>query len=675
MICWPGIEGYNYPFQTPYARGLGVVHRRDGRGGRGLREHGVKLFLEHKNSEPAMKILMRNIGMTLHVIHTLRARGITNVQVNMDWQHLIMNGESLGEYAAMLAAEGLLGHQHANSGWGTFDDDNMVGATAFMETLELALELRRAGLRRQRRAARLRPLSVHRGRRRRREALGAAVAVHRRGGRRRSTTPRCARRRAARTPSAPTRSSTPRSVRDTSHGDARGADRRELVAIDSTNPDLVAGGAGEAEIAAFVADWLAEAGLEVELHEAAPGRPNVVGVARGTGGGRSLLLNAHMDTVGVAGMEAPFAPVVQDGRLHGRGAGDMKGSLAAMMLVGAAAVREGFRGDVIVTAVADEEVGSVGTEALVRRTTADAAIVTEPTEEVVAIAHKGFVAFEIETEGVAAHGSRPDLGIDAIAAMGPVLSGIAALDARLRVGHGASAARDGLGPRLRDRGRAGVLELSGRAAACRASGARSPARRSTDVRAELEALAAGHRRDRAARRSTASRSRRRPTRRSCGAAPPSRPRGRRRGRVLGRLRAPRRRGDPDRRLRAVVGGHPRRRRVGRSRLARALPRRVPRRRAGAVRVRRCAAVHVGVGLWGRSWAELIAAAPGLPPRRGRRRRRRRRAPGRRSSSACPTFRDLGRALRGDASRRRRARLAALDAPAAGRAGARARAAT
>src|ERR1700759_4559423 len=92
-----------------------------------------------------MKIFMRNIGMTLHVIHTLRARGIDNVQVNMDWQHLIMNGENLAEYAALLAAEGLLGHQHGNSGWGTFDDDNMVGATAFMETLELAIELRRAG--------------------------------------------------------------------------------------------------------------------------------------------------------------------------------------------------------------------------------------------------------------------------------------------------------------------------------------------------------------------------------------------------------------------------------------------------------------------------------------------------------------------------------------------------
>ena len=104
----------------------------------------MTIFLEHKNSEPAMNILMRNVGMTLHVIHKLRAQGLDNVKVNMDWQHLIMNGENLAEYAAMLAAEGLLGHHHANSGWGTFDDDNMVGATAFMETLELAVELRRA---------------------------------------------------------------------------------------------------------------------------------------------------------------------------------------------------------------------------------------------------------------------------------------------------------------------------------------------------------------------------------------------------------------------------------------------------------------------------------------------------------------------------------------------------
>jgi xylose isomerase len=144
MIVWPGGEGYNYPFQVPYAEswarlvdGMAQVAER-------LAQHGRLLFLEHKNSEPAMKIHMSNIGMTLFVITKLRERGIDNVKVNMDWQHLIMNGEHLPEYAALLAAEGLLGHQHANSGWGTFDDDNMVGATAFMETLELALELRRA---------------------------------------------------------------------------------------------------------------------------------------------------------------------------------------------------------------------------------------------------------------------------------------------------------------------------------------------------------------------------------------------------------------------------------------------------------------------------------------------------------------------------------------------------
>jgi len=145
LICWPGGEGYNYPFQTPYREswdwlvdGMGQLASRCG-------ERGIKLFLEHKNSEPAMKVFMRNIGMTLHIIWKLRSEGLDNVQVNMDWQHLIMNGENLGEYAALLDAQGLLGHQHANSGWGTFDDDNMVGATAFMETLEVALELRRAG--------------------------------------------------------------------------------------------------------------------------------------------------------------------------------------------------------------------------------------------------------------------------------------------------------------------------------------------------------------------------------------------------------------------------------------------------------------------------------------------------------------------------------------------------
>ena len=145
LIIWPGIEGYNYPFQTPYAESWARFIDGIGESAAYAKDKGVTVFLEHKNSEPAMKILMRNVGMTLHVIHTLRTRGIDNVSVNMDWQHLIMNGENLAEYAALLAADGLLGHQHANSGWGTFDDDNMVGATAFMETLELAVELRRAG--------------------------------------------------------------------------------------------------------------------------------------------------------------------------------------------------------------------------------------------------------------------------------------------------------------------------------------------------------------------------------------------------------------------------------------------------------------------------------------------------------------------------------------------------
>jgi acetylornithine deacetylase len=206
----------------------------------------------------------------------------------------------------------------------------------------------------------------------------------------------------------------------------------ELVAIDSVNPDLIAGAAGEGEIARFVAAWLERAGLEVELEEVAPGRFNAVGIARGRGGGRSLMLNAHMDTVGVGGMERPHEPYVEDGRLYGRGAYDMKASLAASMLVGAEAVKRGLRGDVLVTAVCDEEVASIGTARVAERYRADAAIVTEPTEERLALAHKGFVGWEIEVAGRAAHGSRPDLGIDAIARMGHVLVRLEELDGRLR---------------------------------------------------------------------------------------------------------------------------------------------------------------------------------------------------------------------------------------------------
>ncbi|MEO6061189.1 MAG: M20/M25/M40 family metallo-hydrolase [Thermoflexales bacterium] len=206
----------------------------------------------------------------------------------------------------------------------------------------------------------------------------------------------------------------------------------QLVAIDSINPDLVPGGAGEGAIARFIADWAESAGLETHLEEAAPGRPNVIAIARGTGGGRSLMLNGHMDTVGVAGMSAPHAPRIAAGRLYGRGAYDMKASLAAYMAAVAEAKTLNLRGDVIFTAVADEEYASLGTQSVVRNWRADAAIVTEPTGLRICGAHKGFVWIDIETEGVAAHGSRPDLGVDAITRMGHVLVWLDHLDQSLR---------------------------------------------------------------------------------------------------------------------------------------------------------------------------------------------------------------------------------------------------
>ena len=207
---------------------------------------------------------------------------------------------------------------------------------------------------------------------------------------------------------------------------------RQLVVIDSINPDLVPGSAGEGEIARFVAKWLERAGVEVVLDEPAPGRPNVVGVVHGSGGGRSLLLNAHMDTVGVFGMERPHDPVIEGYRLYGRGAYDMKSGLAAILMTAAAARKRSLRGDLIVTAVMDEEYASLGTSSIVKRWHADAAIVTEPTELDICVAHKGFIWFDIETIGKAAHGSRPQLGIDAIVKMGKVLQGLEHLDLTLR---------------------------------------------------------------------------------------------------------------------------------------------------------------------------------------------------------------------------------------------------
>ena len=207
---------------------------------------------------------------------------------------------------------------------------------------------------------------------------------------------------------------------------------QQLVSINSINPDLVADGPGEGEIAGFVANWLTKAGLEVEIDEPKPGRPNVIGIVHGTGGGRSLLLNAHMDTVGVAGMERPHEPSIIGGRLYGRGAYDMKAGLASIMYAAANARKLNLHGDVIVTAVSDEEYASIGTSSVVKRCRADAAIVTEPTELDIYIAHKGFVWLEVETMGIAAHGSRPDLGVDAIVKMGKVLTDLEELDRSLR---------------------------------------------------------------------------------------------------------------------------------------------------------------------------------------------------------------------------------------------------
>jgi acetylornithine deacetylase len=207
----------------------------------------------------------------------------------------------------------------------------------------------------------------------------------------------------------------------------------ELVAIDSINPDLIAGAPGEAAIAVFAAGWSRGQGLEVEIVGEAP-RSSVIATARGSGGGRSLLLNGHLDTVGVTGMDAPHTPQIRDGRMYGRGTYDMKGGVAAILDVAVQARARGLRGDVIVTLVADEEVASIGTEAVLERVRADAAIVVEPTELQLAVAHKGFAGFEIETAGVAAHGSRPHLGVDAIAKMGPILIALKDLDERLQSG-------------------------------------------------------------------------------------------------------------------------------------------------------------------------------------------------------------------------------------------------
>lgn len=206
----------------------------------------------------------------------------------------------------------------------------------------------------------------------------------------------------------------------------------DLVAINSINPDLVPGAPGEQAIAQYIAKWLTTAGLDVQLNESIPNRPNVIAIARGTGGGKTLLLNGHIDTVGIAGYPDALAPRIENDRMYGRGAYDMKCGVAACMLAIAEAKTHSLRGDIIFTAVVDEEYAGLGTASIATQYRADGAIVSEPTEQQLVVAHKGFVWFEIETHGIAAHGSRPDLGVDAIVSMGHFLVELEQLGLELR---------------------------------------------------------------------------------------------------------------------------------------------------------------------------------------------------------------------------------------------------
>ena len=211
---------------------------------------------------------------------------------------------------------------------------------------------------------------------------------------------------------------------------------RELVRVDSRNPTLVAGAPGEGRVARVLADVLGAWGFDVTVREAAPGRPNVIARLGGARGGRSLMLNGHIDVVGVEGMtHAPWDPVVRDGRIYGRGSSDMKAGVAAMC---AAAVRAAtasggaLDGEIIVTGVVDEEYSSLGTRALVSDgVRADAAIVTEPTGLKIMPAHKGFVWVDVLVHGRAAHGSRWDVGVDAIRNAGLLLAALDTVNADL----------------------------------------------------------------------------------------------------------------------------------------------------------------------------------------------------------------------------------------------------
>ena len=190
-----------------------------------------------------------------------------------------------------------------------------------------------------------------------------------------------------------------------------------LVRINSASPSIsLIPGPGETEIARFVKAWLEHRGIETHWTENTPGRPSVVGIVRGTGGGKSLMLNGHLDTVTLESYDGDgLTGHISDGKLFGRGSADMKGGLAAAMIAMERATKMPLRGNVILTAVADEEGESIGTEDVIAAGwRADAAIVNEPTDLEILHVHKGFALIDVNIYGVASHGSRPDLGVDAI---------------------------------------------------------------------------------------------------------------------------------------------------------------------------------------------------------------------------------------------------------------------
>jgi len=206
----------------------------------------------------------------------------------------------------------------------------------------------------------------------------------------------------------------------------------DLIRIDSSNPGLVPGAPGESMIADYVTAWLSERGFECHRLEETLGRPSIVAISKGSGSGRSIMLNGHIDTVSLGSYDGDgLTPEHRDGNLYGRGAYDMKSGIAAIMVAADAAAAQPHAGDIVLVLVADEEFASAGTEEVLRHYTADCAIVVEPSGLDVVIAHRGFAWFEVTIHGRAAHGSRRDLGIDSIVKAGAFLTALGEHDAEL----------------------------------------------------------------------------------------------------------------------------------------------------------------------------------------------------------------------------------------------------